>query len=151
MANMASASFSSNDDPEGRRQFYNDFIAQADRNGQANSAAMFQIYSNVALMLDTKPPHTDYAFTITCDDTTNGCSKKGFFAHMNDGNKRMNFCNKFFVDGGIGKTIVATETARGACLAKKSDLDMRGAQWTRSSIIVHECTHTNYVMGKLGA
>jgi hypothetical protein len=152
MANFAAASFSTDDDPEGRRQYCNDFIAVDDRTKKVPADVMYHIYNNIGRMLNTKSPNTDYAFTITCDDTTNGYTKLGFLAQMNDKNKHMNFCNKFFDEGKVGqRAIVATAKATGACLEKPGTLDLRGAQRTRSAIIVHECTHTNYVMGGLGA
>ena len=151
MANMASASFSIPDDPQGQRKFYNDFIAEADRNGKATPATMFHIYNRIGRMLATDLSTTDYDFTITCDDTTKGCSEKGFTAHMKDKDKRMNFCNSFFGDGDVGKAIVATEKARGVCIGPENALDLRGAQFTRSAILIHECTHTNHVMDSLGA
>jgi hypothetical protein len=151
MANTVSAEFASDDNPSASRQYYNDFISESDRQSTVNSQVMFQLYTNVALMLDTNPPNTDYEFTITCDSTTTGCTTKMFRAHMNDKAMRMNFCDSFFADGDVGKAIVGTEKARGACINDNANFDLRGDQWTRSAIIVHECTHTNYVMGSLGA
>jgi len=106
---------------------------------------------NIARMLDTNPPINDCAFTITCDDTTNYCTERGFWAHINDKDKRMNFCNKFFASADVGVGIVATTDTTGACISLPKTFNLRGAQWTRSAVIVHEWTHTNYVMGRLGA
>jgi hypothetical protein len=83
---------------------------------------------NLARMLDIKPPITDYAFTITCDDTTKYCTEHGLWAHINDKDKRMNFCNKFFAPADVGVGIVATTGATAACISTPKTFNLRGAQ-----------------------
>ena len=70
---------------------------------------------------------------------------------MKDKTKVMNFCNRFFDKAEVGKGIVPTTDATTACTESKKTFDLRAAHWTRSAVILHECTHTNYAMGDLGA
>lgn len=59
---------------------------------------------------------------------------------MNDKEKRMTFCDKFFDTNDIGKTQPALDNN---CDSLK---DLRQAQRTRSSVIIHEASHTRYAM-----
>lgn len=63
----------------------------------------------------------------------------------------MNFCDKFFDNSGVvGKAIVDTSAAVAICFDNTQTLDLRGAQFTKSAVILHECTYSDYVMGDLG-
>ena len=79
MAAETSAHFSDYDkpDPQNLRQYYYDFFRDKEREDPAKPfPVMYNIYKNIGLMLDTAPPNPGYKFTITCDDTTESCTKK---------------------------------------------------------------------------
>jgi hypothetical protein len=61
-------------------------------------------------------------------------------AHMNADTQVMNFCNKFFNEA---EGIKPTNNVLGQC----GNLHLRDAQHSRASVVVHECSHTNYAMG----
>ncbi|KAI1857104.1 hypothetical protein JX265_011305 [Neoarthrinium moseri] len=104
------------------------------------------IYTRVTNMLD--PGNGDYDFNIQCDDTTDLCKIPNIQAHMNDGSKRMNFCNRFFAQNPDGTEFAILSTdQRLSEGASSADFNLRKAQRSRSAVIVHECTHTQYTTG----
>jgi hypothetical protein len=103
-----------------------------------NTAAAFARIASM-LELDGK----DYDFTITCNPLNSFCLKKPvpFYASMNDGVKRMNFCPNFFKDN---DGIAPTQLRLDSC--KDPAFDLRAAQRSRAAVIIHECTHTKFAM-----
>ncbi|KAF2280019.1 uncharacterized protein EI97DRAFT_454956 [Westerdykella ornata] len=116
--------------------YYDTFFAQSLRDDPNFSTKVSNVFSKVSKMLDDA--NHDYDFEITCDNNTDMCKAK-YYAHMGDSKKRMNFCDVFFSpSGGIKPTQER--------LDKCGEITLKEAQWSRSSILVHECTHTGFAM-----
>jgi len=75
--------------------YYNAFVPKVLRDIKDNFI-INQLQKNYALaskMADNTVK--DYQVTITCDNSADFC-KKGYYAAMNDGNKNINLCDKWF-------------------------------------------------------
>ncbi|KAK4083326.1 lysine-specific metallo-endopeptidase domain-containing protein [Purpureocillium lilacinum] len=117
--------------------YYKTFISDLHQSmGEGFASNIRNGYGRMAKML--QEDEEGYEIKVTCDDGTDGCKKK-WFAHMNDGKHTMNFCNRFFDSS---KGIKSTEERMDNC----DKIDLRDAQRSRSAIIVHEASHTNYAM-----
>ncbi|KAM0818679.1 putative Lysine-specific metallo-endopeptidase domain-containing protein [Seiridium cardinale] len=116
--------------------YYETFFAKSLRDDPKFSVKADNVFQKISQMLDDSQHGFD--FKITCDDTTSMCKDK-YLAHMNDKKKTMNFCNRFF-DTKVG--ILPTQDRLDKC----DSIDLRAAQFSRSAIIVHECSHTSFAM-----
>jgi hypothetical protein len=87
----------------------------------------------------------DYILLLQCDQTTPGCARKNWYAHMNPETEVMNFCNNFF-DDNLGtngdKSLKSTSALLGQC----ATINLRDAQRARAATVIHECTHTTFAM-----
>jgi hypothetical protein len=107
------------------------------------------VFGNIANMLD--PNNQVYTITITCEPASDMCAGKyPYYAHMKDSTNTMNLCPTFFQDipDGTERAILTTDQR----LAQRNDkdFDIRLAARTRSTVIIHEMTHTKYAMGTQG-
>ncbi|KAF2743859.1 hypothetical protein M011DRAFT_480390 [Sporormia fimetaria CBS 119925] len=118
-------------------EYYTNFFSQNLRDNPSFAGKVDDIYKKVSKMLDEN--NKDYDFEITCDNKSQMC-KDGFYAHMNDKKKRMNFCDSFFTPPD------PRLQSHQEKLDKCDQLDLRDAQFSRSAIIIHECTHTAFAM-----
>ncbi|KAI9149590.1 lysine-specific metallo-endopeptidase domain-containing protein [Paramyrothecium foliicola] len=80
-----------------------------------------------------------YYTWITCNSNTEFCQDPNYYAHMNDIERHMNFCDRFFSDD---SPMRPTEEVLDKC----DDIDLRAAHRTRAALIIHECTHTKFAM-----
>ncbi|KAJ6446958.1 lysine-specific metallo-endopeptidase domain-containing protein [Purpureocillium lavendulum] len=117
--------------------YYKTFISDLHQSmGEGFLSNIHNGYSRISEMVQENAE--GYEVKVTCNDATDGCKKK-WFAHMNDGKKTMNFCDRFFDSS---KGIVSTQERLDNC----DKIDLREAQRSRSAIIVHEASHTKYAM-----
>ncbi|KAK6065946.1 esterase family protein [Seiridium cupressi] len=114
--------------------YYSTFFPESIRDDYFASQ-LKETYQNMVDM--ASGTSTAYPYNVTCNQATEGCSRKGWYAHMNDNTMVMNFCDIFFTDEGISNTATLLDTA---------PADLRVAQRSRSAIIIHELSHTTYAM-----
>jgi hypothetical protein len=81
----------------------------------------------------------NYPIWITCENDSRLCQEENYFAHMNDNNRNMNFCDRFFDPK---QKIRSTNDVIDDC----KTIDLRDAHWTRAAVIIHECSHTEFAM-----
>jgi hypothetical protein len=118
------------------KQFHPPLVV--DRNRKTNTLRL-----QCLVIQDAESP---YKFEVTCDETRKKCGS-GYVASMDDASKNMNFCLKFFnPDKGENKKVVGTLDQIASC----ATVDIRLAGRTRAAVILHELTHTKYVLGNLG-
>lgn len=122
--------------------YFDTFISEWHKTDQASETQSFLSvrYTRMAKMLTLN--ENDYEIKITCDNGSNGCKKKDFVAHMNDGTQTINFCDKFFQTVADDRSIKPTKERLDNC----ANINLKQAQWSRASVIVHECSHINHVM-----
>ncbi|CAO2648048.1 Nn.00g089700.m01.CDS01 [Neocucurbitaria sp. VM-36] len=94
-----------------------------------------QSFTKIASMASGTNP--DYVFVVTCQQTSRFCGK-GYYAHMGDDRKTMNFCDIFFTDG----KIKGTNDREKDC----QTMDLKAAHHSKAAILVHEMTHTRFAM-----
>lgn len=85
--------------------------------------------------------HGPNTFTVTCDGNRRMCRNPNYVASMTDignGDRNMNFCDQFFTH----PEIKPAKDRLGEC----ETISLREAHRTRAAMIVHETTHTRFVM-----
>ncbi|VBB84421.1 Putative Esterase [Podospora comata] len=118
--------------------YYDHFFAKGLREKEGFEDDIRETYRRMADLLSGTS--SSYTFKVNCDNNSPACAQKNWWAAMNDKEKRMTFCDKFFDTNDIGKTQPALDNN---CDSLK---DLRQAQRTRSSVIIHEASHTRYAM-----
>ncbi|KAJ7669908.1 hypothetical protein DFH06DRAFT_1320943 [Mycena polygramma] len=99
------------------------------------------IYTRLAALY--KADQQDYQLTITCSNIPTACTKEPTLAHVNDDEKTLNFCDRFFEDAKTTDAAVA-DCQSPAPQMMKTLVDFR---LTNSHVLAHEGTHTSFVMG----
>ncbi|KAK0660438.1 putative esterase [Cercophora samala] len=117
--------------------YYEHFFSNGLREQPNFEADIRETYRRIADLLSGTS--TSYTFTVNCDETRPACAKKGWWAAMNDKEKKMTFCNKFFNTASISET---QDILDNRC----DSINLREAQRTRSGVIIHEASHTRYAM-----
>ncbi|KAJ8111527.1 hypothetical protein ONZ43_g5602 [Nemania bipapillata] len=82
----------------------------------------------------------EYIIFVKCDATTEGCTDKSQWAHTNDRDHTLNLCPKWFGTAG-GLSSITTDA-----LKKCATEDLRYFQRSKSSILLHEVSHTSHGM-----
>lgn len=99
-----------------------------------------RVYGNIVSMLKGE----FFSVAVTCNTTKPDCTDKAFLAHMNDDRikkvGRVNLCERFWT----AKEIVSTKSILDTCGTKTPDLKV--VQRSRSSVLLHEMTHTAFAM-----
>ncbi|KAF5511096.1 Lipase [Colletotrichum siamense] len=123
--------------------YYNHFFSQSLRDQADFGDKVKERYRRMTDILSGRSP--EFTVTVTCDETKEGCWKKGWWASMNDNLQVMNVCDAFFKDNG-GFLSDSTSTTLDAC--DNDVMDLRYAQRAKSGILLHEMTHTSYGVNK---
>ncbi|KAJ5766041.1 mutanase [Penicillium nucicola] len=106
--------------------------------------------TRITSLLDgTSTSKGDYVLTVRCDQSTastKGC-KKGFPAFMNEQSSKegtLTLCDSFLNPPIAGTKIQKTASNLEQC--KNGELELREAQRSAASVLIHECLHTTYAM-----
>ncbi|KAK2774669.1 esterase family protein [Colletotrichum kahawae] len=123
--------------------YFNHFFSENLRRKDGFGERVKERYRRIADILSGKS--SDYHVTVTCNQESNGCKKKGWWAHMNNEFQVMNICEKWFEDNG-GFLSDSTDNTLSHC--NNDAMDLRYVQRSRSGILVHEMSHTSYAMNR---
>ncbi|OJJ69758.1 hypothetical protein ASPBRDRAFT_197482 [Aspergillus brasiliensis CBS 101740] len=93
-------------------------------------------FDRMLTMVSGQSEFDDAKFTVTCKNLQ-GCDRIGWFAMMNNKN-RLNFCPRFFTDDYLKSSTSA--------LARCDSINLKDTYLTRAAAILHEVTHTNYII-----
>lgn len=123
-------------------QYYKRFFASGLREDPKFAGYASGVFRRVAELLSG----TDaYKFTISCNNEVEMCTPKkknkpGFIAYMNDKDRHMNFCDRFFTMQELSLSSQNLENC--------NVLSLRSAHRSQATIIFHEATHTSYAIGE---
>ncbi|CAM1501517.1 Fc.00g035010.m01.CDS01 [Cosmosporella sp. VM-42] len=120
-----------------RGVYFDEFFDTESRAHEDFAANTARVYDNIAMLLSGT---TRYKVKATCNAESLYCAKNNWYAHMNDRDTKVNFCKKLWGDTRLG----TTENLLSTCKEKTPDL--RDAQRTYAGLLIHEMTHTSFVM-----
>ncbi|RAH70323.1 mutanase [Aspergillus aculeatinus CBS 121060] len=120
--------------------YYAHFFAEKVRTADFAAHAK-AVYQRVATVLDGTAP---YGLKLTCNFAHSECDRS--VAHTKDSARSLNFCAGFFANSNNpdsnGNVILATDDRLQHC----PTLNLRKANRSRAATIIHELTHTSFVM-----
>ncbi|KFX87170.1 hypothetical protein V490_08483 [Pseudogymnoascus sp. VKM F-3557] len=121
-------------------RYYQEFFDKISTGNGDFALNVARVYENIATILGGTPL---YRIQVTCLESLY-CIERGWIAHMNDDKPgkigTINLCSRYFTE----PKIVSTKSILDTCQASTPDL--RTVQRTRSSILLHEITHTSFAM-----